>query len=116
MHDALRRFMFLNTRPVSGWNLRERSQHFAHLFLGEIKAHLENISRGSLSLAGVRDKVMHMIVGQDSHAHDFLNNLYSMNTTATMDELAYTVLGTVVASVPNFGQGALIALSACVPL
>lgn len=99
------RFMFLNTRPVAGWSLRERSQKFSHLFLGEIKAHLEHIARGNFSIAGLRDSLMHLIVHQDDHAHDFLRTLYSMNTTASLDELAYTVLGTVVASVPNYGQG-----------
>ncbi|KZV98733.1 heme peroxidase [Exidia glandulosa HHB12029] len=100
------RFMFLNTRPVAGWSLRERSQKFSHLFLGEIKAHLEHIARGNFSIAGLRDSLMHLIVHQDDHAHDFLRTLYSMNTTASLDELAYTVLGTVVASVPNYGQAA----------
>lgn len=95
----------MNTRPVAGWNLRELSLEFSHMLLGEIKAHLEHIARGNLSLAGLRDTVMHLIVGQDNHAHDFLRTLYSMNTTASVEELAYTVLGTVVSSVPSFGQG-----------
>ncbi|KAH7106072.1 heme peroxidase [Auriculariales sp. MPI-PUGE-AT-0066] len=99
-------FMFLNTRPHAGWKLREQSKQFSQRLLTQITAHLDHITHGSISIAKARDTLVHWLVGQDDHAHDFLKNLVKMNTNATAEELAYTVLGTMVASVPNYGQAA----------
>ena len=99
------RFMFLNTRPHAGWTLREQSKHFSSIIVAQIKTHIEEIVKGSLSLASARDALVHWLVGQDDHAHDFLRTLVKMNTNASTDELAYSVLGTIVAGVPGYGQG-----------
>lgn len=74
--------------------------------------HLDQLTHSRLSLHGLRDALAHLIVGQDDHAHEFLRRLVTLNgalgagKAASVDELAYSVLGVCIARVPSYGQGA----------
>jgi len=107
MLAVIHQYLFLNTRPIAGWILREKSREFSKLFLAEIKGHLDDIAQGGLiSLAHFRDSLMHLITGQNAEAHAFLRRLCNANTNATTEQLAYSVLGVIAGLVPSYGQAA----------
>lgn len=97
--------MFLNTIHVNGWNLREQSIRFSRVLFGEIKPRLLEAMKAHSSHSA-KPTILNWIGGQNGEAHDFLLRLCGLNTNATVDELAYSVLAAVVASVPDYGHAA----------
>ncbi|KAJ1306560.1 hypothetical protein OPQ81_007561 [Rhizoctonia solani] len=98
--------IFLNVEPLNGWQLRDKAKQVAEKLQGIIQGHLQAISNGLLSFAGIKALVTGRLYGNDDHAQAFLTNLYQNRGDLTIEQLSYNVFGCMIASVSNYAQAA----------